>query len=104
MSNKDSPVGGSWVFRAQVIHDRLAGLRGQWKNVAEAQFTHREPHVPFFPINAIQPQLDDLGCAQAEVSGNEESGTASPGTFIAETQGAGKTALVSTSTALACRL
>jgi hypothetical protein len=63
MPNKDSTVAGSWALRAQVIHDRLARLLGQWKDAAATQLTHREMDGSFFPIHAIQLQLDNLGCA-----------------------------------------
>lgn len=67
MPNKDSTVAGSWALRAQVIHDRLTRLLGQWKNVAATQFTHREMDGSFFPVHVVQLQLDNLGCAQAKV-------------------------------------
>lgn len=43
MPNEDSPVGCSWALRAQVIHNRLADLLGQWKDVAATQLAYREP-------------------------------------------------------------
>ena len=67
MSNKDCAVGGLWTFRAQVIHDRLAGLLGQWENVAATQLTHRKLDGSLFPVNVVQSQLDDLRCTQAKV-------------------------------------
>ena len=67
MPNKDSTIAGSRALRAQVIHYRLARLIGQWKNVAATQLTHREMDGSFFPVQAIQLQLDNLGCAQAKV-------------------------------------